>query len=533
MSQKHLISTEQDIAANPNENVWVQANAGTGKTSVLVQRLLRILFRSVGNDYPTGILCLTYTNAGASEMRNRILSALHDWAIASDDELVDMLKDISNNKNPNKSDLNQARNIFYKYIDNTDILKIKTIHGFCEEILRRFPIEAEISPAWNLISDSNQRILLSDAFHRLINSPIQQNDSSQGNFGINKTMVNDAFSRIVERISEHSFEELLGTLTKQYKLFFKIADIIKYREYFIDKTKYFLDLNSPIITEIEVDILHNIIKKAEEEVKSSKKPAGYLLTIIDLTKQYIDKTINFEEYKSAYLTASDTKNVNVGKKDYLADEQDRVYKLNQRILDEQIFADTVALFDLSAAFTETYKNIKAERNALDFDDLILYTGKLFSKPDVMGWVLSQLDLSLSHILVDEAQDTSPEQWEILRMLSGDFFIDGDTEYHTHSLFVVGDTKQSIYGFQGADPLAFATSKDDITNQIKQNLRTIKEVPLTQSFRSTEPILRAVDHFFGNSDILHISGFINNDHKCFRIDKPGLVELHKLFSKESN
>lgn len=520
MAKKHALSPEQDLAANPMENIWVQANAGTGKTSVLVQRLLRILFRSEQNDRPTGILCLTYTNAGASEMRNRILAALRQWAGASDADLGDMLTGISTNKTPTHDDLGYARGIFYKYIDNPDILKIKTIHGFCEEILRRFPMEAGISPAWNLISDSNQKILLADAFHRLINTPVADND-----------VVSTAFSHIVGRISEHSFEELLGTLTTQYRQFFAVDDISSFRKYFIDTIRKFLDLDTEVQTDILPQNLQNIIQMAELDINSSKKPAGYLVNLVNLTKQYIDKTIDFNEYKKAYLTATDTKISNVAKKEYLVAEQTRVYQINQRQLDEQIFEDTVALFDLSAAFTKKYRDLKSERNVLDFDDLILYTKRLFSKPESMGWVLSQLDISLSHILVDEAQDTSPEQWEILRMLSGDFFVGGNTAQDTRSLFVVGDTKQSIYAFQGADPAAFATSRDDIAAQIQNNMRTIQEVPLTQSFRSTEPILRTVDYFFGHSDIHDLAGFINNDHKCFRLGNPGLVEIHKVVSKE--
>ena len=161
--KKSTLSPEQNKAAEPSENVWVQANAGTGKTSVLVQRLLRILFRSNADG---GILCLTYTNAGAGEMRNRILSMLRSWALASDDDLRDMLAGVAFNTSPTDHDLKMARDIFFKYIDNPDILKIKTIHGFCEEILHRFPLEAGLSPAWSLISDANQKVLLQDAFDK-------------------------------------------------------------------------------------------------------------------------------------------------------------------------------------------------------------------------------------------------------------------------------------------------------------------------------------------------------------------------------
>lgn len=523
MAQKRTLSREQDIAANPAENVWVQANAGTGKTSVLVQRLLRILFRSQSLE-SNGVLCLTYTNAGAGEMRNRILAALREWAMASDDELRDLLHGVALNVPADDKDIAHAREIFFTYIDNPDILKIKTIHGFCEEILHRFPIEAGLSPAWSLISDVNQRVLLHDAFDKMINS-------SSDNIGDN-ARITDAFAHIVGRVSETYMDELLGILSNQYKYFFQVENIDNYRKYFIDTTYNFLELQNIPQVEPTPEMLQNIVDLATDEINSSKKPANYLISIVNLTKQYIEKTIDFEKYKNAYLTADGNKIKNVSKKDYLIDEQERAYRRNQYNANRRAFDDTVALFDLSSAFAQTYRDLKQARNMLDFEDLILYTRKLFSSPSAMGWVLSQLNISLSHILVDEAQDTSPMQWDILRMLSGDFFADGDTDKKRHSLFVVGDTKQSIYGFQGADPRAFAASRDEIGKQMSNHLRTIQDVPLAQSFRSTAAVLNTVDAFFNNPHVTELTGFQNNSHKCFRSDA-GLVELHKLVSKQES
>ncbi|MDR1361394.1 MAG: UvrD-helicase domain-containing protein [Rickettsiales bacterium] len=511
MTRKRELSAEQSTAANPAENIWVSANAGTGKTSVLVQRLLRILFRT--QNAGAGILCLTYTNAGASEMRNRILAALTEWATASDEELRDLLTGVAYEQEPTDTDLRNARAIFYNYIDHPQILKIKTIHGFCEEILRRFPIEAGVPPAWNLTSDANQRRLLKDAFHRLINR------------GANAEAAN-AFSHILGRISEHSFDSLLDVLTDQYKQFFGVENYFNKRQQFVDTTKQFFGLDLAPPPEVSRETLKDIVVNVKIELNSSKKPAAYLQNIIILTEQYIDTTINFEKYKTAYLNADGSKSINVSKKWYLAEEQDRIYAADQRNLNEQIFADTVALFDLGYAFSQTYKELKSERDLLDFDDLILYTKKLFSDPLSMGWVLSQLDVSLNHILVDEAQDTSPEQWAILKALTTDFFTDGDTESDLHSLFVVGDAKQSIYGFQGADPEEFAASREEISAQIKNNLRAIREIPLAQSFRSTAPILKTVDYVFNN-----IENFANTDHKCFRGDAPGRVEVHPLYAPD--
>ncbi len=520
MVKKRALSPEQDLAANPLENIWVQANAGTGKTSVLTERLLRILFRSSDCDN-TGILCLTYTNAGAGEMRNRILAALREWALSSDDDLGELLTNIAINRPATADDIIHAREIFFKYIDNPEILKIKTIHGFCEEILHRFPIEAGISPSWSLVSDAAQRILLQEAFTKLINTP-----DTTGR-------IYDAFSHIVGRISETYISDLLQILSNQYKQFFNINNFDNYRKYLVDTTKQFLNIQNIPNADFNRKNLQKIIDLIHSDQKNAKKPAAYIEKIINLTNQYIDTTVDFEQYKTAYLKADGEKISHIAKKDYLIDEQDRVYKLNQYNTNKIIFDDTIALFDLSAAFANEYRTIKQSKNLLDFDDLILYTRKLFSDSATMGWVLSQLNISLSHILIDEAQDTSPMQWDILRMLSGDFFANGDTKEMPHSIFVVGDTKQSIYGFQGADPRAFATSRTDIAAHIENNMRTIREVPLAQSFRSTAPILYAVDKFFADPDVISTFGFTNNPHKCFRTNAPGALEIHKLTAKQAS
>lgn len=515
MSQKQFFSESQNIASNPNQNIWVQANAGTGKTTVLIQRLLRILFRNGMNTKNiSGVLCLTYTNAAAGEMRNRILFELRKWAMSDDTELSELLSNVVGKPDVSVQDLEHARKVFFQYIDNPDVLKIKTIHSFCEEILHRFPLEAGISPAWSLVSGSAQKVLLQEAFERMIQHSFDGNEFTKRAL--------DAFYKIIDIKSEYFLEELRTMLVDHYRSFFQVDNTEQYREYFINTIRDILGLKE--LQSINPNYLK--IQKNIEYAKSIKKPAQYLTDIINYSEQYIENTIDFTKYKNAYLTKENTIIKNVLKHVALVDEATRVYNAQQYILNNTVFENTLALFDLSMVFADTYKRIKQEYNLLDFEDLILYTQKLFSKPDVMGWVLSQLDVSISHILVDEAQDTSPQQWNILRMLAGDFFTDGDGE-NNRSIFVVGDTKQSIYGFQNADPNAFALSRTEIAEQIKQNYRSIQEVSLDQSFRSVEPILKTVDYFFNNKELVKNTGFHNNNHKCFRLGEPGFVELHNL------
>ncbi|MBR6010143.1 MAG: UvrD-helicase domain-containing protein [Alphaproteobacteria bacterium] len=528
MTKPDEFSLDQIKASNPAENIWVQANAGTGKTKVLVHRLMRILFRNkqYGETDASGILCLTYTNAAAGEMRNRILEGLRNWATADDELLSKLLETVTENNPPTQKDLSFARKVFFSYIDNPDMLKIKTIHSFCEEILHRFPLEAGISPTWSLVSGAAQSVLLDDAFNRMITN------SFKGLSNVQNTM--DAFRRIVDIKSEYFLSVLQELLLGRYRSFFQVDNVDKYREYFIDTTRKILGIEQTINIDIKPDYLTDIINIADNLKKSSKKPAGYLSDFVNYTQQYIDNTIDFEKYKDLYLTDKNEllspKKRAILKEEPFCTEAERVYKIKQYLLNQEAFKNTVALFDLAKDFADTYRALKQERNLLDFEDLILYTQKLFLKPDVMGWVLSQMDVSLSHILVDEAQDTSPQQWNILRALAGDFFTEGNDK-NNRSIFVVGDTKQSIYGFQNADPYAFADSRLAIEEQIKNNYRTIQEVSLDQSFRSLKPILQTVDCFFDCPEIIQQTGFINNKHKYARQNTDGIVEINKAFDCE--
>ena len=492
MSNKPHLTESQNMAANPNDNVWVQANAGTGKTSVLTQRLLRILFRSP-DVTKTGILCLTYTNIAAGEMRNRILKNLKKWALLPDDELREMLDGVTFERVVTDDDIKHAREIFFTYIDNPYMLKIKTIHGFCEEILRRFPIEAGVSPAWKLVSGADQKALLWDSLNNMISHP--QDDRTAA-----------AFSRIVNRVSEYVVGDLLNVLTAHYKDFFRITNVDNYREYFIEQTENFLNIKNVPSLEIPVANLTEILNNARDLY--ARDPKVYLQKIIEKTSAFISGEIGFDEYKTAYLTADGSKNKTIAKQDFLVAEQNRVFAINQYNTNRAVFDDTIALFDLSAAFAKSYIDEKRARNLLDFEDLILYTRNLFSNSDTMGWVLSQLDVSLSHVLVDESQDTGVLQWDVINMLLDGFFTEGDKTKMPRSLFVVGDTKQSIYGFQDADPAAFVKSRTDIGCQIENNYRHICDIPLAENFRSLPSILYAVDKFFDDDDVQNLSGFVN-------------------------
>ena len=351
MATKQIFSENQNIASDPQKNIWVQANAGTGKTTVLIQRLLRILFRDnrdIAQVTKSGVLCLTYTNAAAGEMRNRILADLRKWAMVDNDKLVELLDGVTENIHATADDLAYARKIFFTYIDNPEILKIKTIHSFCEEILHRFPIEAGISPAWSLVSGSAQTVLLQDAFEHMIKTSFADGD--------NMRQTLDAFYKIIDIKSEYFLNDLYNLLMGHYKSFFIVDDVNQYREYFINKTKEILGLNTASKSDVDVVEIQKIIDYAT----NIKKPATYITNIINYSKQYVEKTIDFEKYKTVFLTKENEIIKNVLKHDALANVAQQIYDIQQYKINKSVFENTVALFDLSMAFAEVYKQKKRE-----------------------------------------------------------------------------------------------------------------------------------------------------------------------------
>ncbi|MDR2269001.1 MAG: UvrD-helicase domain-containing protein [Rickettsiales bacterium] len=475
MSRKIALSAEQEAAVQPTLNVVVQANAGTGKTFVLVQRLLRILFRECGatGEIPTGILCLTYTNAGAAEMRNRILAAVMEWAQADNEELRDLLDGIALNNPPTDEDLTIARKIFYDFIDNPVALKIQTIHSFCEDILRRFPIEANVPPAWRLVSGTEHDRLLKDAFAELINHP--QSD-----------IVSEAFDNVLDSTSEYSLDGLLKSIIGQYGRILSLKQNNKSIDYFIEKTKKFLNLtNRPPNPDFDGDIETILIKTGD--VRKNLSPE--LKLVATAVREY-------DQYG---------KNL-------------------------KIFRNSIDFLTLCDAFADKYVELKNRRGLLDFDDMLHKTMLLFSDQKTMGQILSQLDFNLRHILVDESQDTSPLMWDIIFRMLDDFFTAGEKQ-NPRTLFVVGDIKQSIFSFQGANPDEFASIPKKIANTAAGGLRQSQTVPLSESRRATRAVLDVVDFFFNRANLPNFPKDIK--HKCWRNDDFGLVEINPLFRKKDD
>ena len=494
---------QQRLAADPKISAWVSANAGTGKTHVLVQRVLRLLLSGAPAE---SILCLTFTKAAAAEMSNRLIRELSRWPARPDAALRGELATVLD-REPSAEELNFARCLFAKMLDAPGGLKIMTIHAFCDRVLRRFPLEAGAPPSFTVLTDAEQRAALGEAINSVLHEAAKTPESALGR----------ALTTAVAYAGEDQFHDLLADLIGRRE---EIVALIRQQE-----GDLFLGIERTIRAALGVaraDSLKGLLAKqaalgpdtliaravvALHEGKATDKALAECLAAARglpnagrakaLAKAFL--TEKSEPRSDARFITKAIRVTHPGLVDELCRARDDFALLECRRRALQVAIATAALIGIGDAVLQRYEDAKAQRSALDFDGLIARTAALFQRSDAAAWVLFRLDANLNHILVDEAQDTSPRQWELIRALTAEFFAGEGVEDRHRTLFAVGDEKQSIYGFQGAEPRQFAQTGRDYAARARTARETWREAPLALSFRSTRAVLEAVDLVFSDSD----------------------------------
>ncbi len=485
-------------AINPNFSVWVNASAGTGKTKILIDRVLRLLLENKRN-----ILCLTFTNAAANEMENRIHSILSKWAICSDSVLAADLEQldffpmssqcVTLGSRKNKDYLTRARRLFSE-LENLG-LTIQTIHAFCYKLISSFPIEAGIAPNCTL-SECKE-------LHSIIFNKVLHNETVQ-----------DDINLIATEIDENKLRDLLYTLC------------IK-RSISANDSKYIKDkLSAPDeIHDLQSETIEHVERLAEILSEGSKRDQSYSAILYSTVIPVLDTGIQKKRTSVSYsddtgIKWNDTKIENLAKVFLKSESHEKKsissiatksilekFKDAEQIIESvqnvvfthirdmnsyQIFKRTSSLLGVFKVYVDLYNSEKSKNALLDYNDIINLATNLLSNPNYKDWILFNLDQKIDHILVDEAQDNSISQWKIITNLCDEFFA-GDDEKRT--LFVVGDVKQSIYRFQGANPHLFNYMQQYF--HTKTGGRDWISCQLEKSFRSTPEVLMLVDRIFNN------------------------------------
>ena len=523
----------QSLASDPALSAWVSANAGSGKTHVLAQRVIRLLLEDTE---PSRILCLTYTRAAAANMANRVFSELARWATLPDAELSEAIATITL-ETPDRRRISLARKLFARALETPGGLKIQTIHAFCEALLHQFPLEANIAGHFELMDSEMEAALVGEA----------RRDMIVGAVGEHEPALQAAFAEVLARGGEAGLDTLLSTIVRERSRLREFLDQVA-----VDDVPFAAVWQSLGLAPGEgadaiaaaglplpgFDAEFCRLLGAAAVATDAAKVLKSMLPGLEAAQAEPLPARRVEHLAAALLTAKGEAYADSFFKkalvDRLPDVQDRygravaaLLEVRERLARHDLATATVAALTLADWLVARYERLKNARGLLDFADLIDRTVRLLAREDASAWVQYKLDQGIDHVLIDEAQDTSPSQWAVVKSLAGEFFAGaGARPGVERTVFAVGDEKQSIYSFQGAQPASFAESRHAFAIRARGAERRFESVELTQSFRSTHDVLSFVDLVFAGDeartgltvDVREIR------HEGIRENEPGFVEL---------
>ncbi len=521
----------QRRAADPRASVWVSANAGSGKTHVLVDRVTRLLLDGAA---PGTILCLTYTKAAAAEMRARLAERLGRWAAADDATLTGTLTELADGGVARDGAMRlRARRLFAEVLDAPGGMRVQTIHSFCESLLRRFPLEAGLSVQFAIADDADTAELLAQARGELLASAGQD------------AVVGGALADNIANVDSSQLDDALDSLARDARRLRRllaqhggdperaIAALAHRLGVAPDDTRAALD--AAFIAGIPRDAM----ARAQAALAAGSVTDQDRSAALAVGLAAADPADAIDDWLQIFLTKTDldprkslgTKAIAKAAPAVVGDlfaEQARCVAHLERRRAIGLFCASAAMTRLGARLLARYDDAKRARALLDYDDLILRSLALLDDID-HAWVRFKLDGGIDHILVDEAQDTSGEQWRLIGALAAEFFAgEGARGDRVRTLFAVGDEKQSIFSFQGAEPAAFGAARDAFARAATEAAGRFEDVALAYSFRSTPTVLDAVDALFAGDAARAGVADAPPRHSAVRAGEPGLVELWPLF-----
>ncbi|MBI1364416.1 MAG: double-strand break repair helicase AddA [Alphaproteobacteria bacterium] len=514
----------QRLAANPAHSAIVAANAGAGKTRVLTDRVARLLLEGTP---PSKILCITYTKAAAAEMAGRLFELLGGWALADDDKLAQALKALEGEsyRERDAAKLAQARRLFARALETPGGLKIQTIHSFCESVLKRFPLEAGVAPGFAVIDESAAAALSNAAIDEAALNPA----------------LAAAFDRLSSRFEPDALRRILSEAIRSHQKWDEALLAAGGWRGLLDRSAQALgaapgETAERIVSATLARFRREDVERAHKALhESGGNPRRWCAVH---TERYLAALSPAEQWRALQrlfiktngaardkFGSDKTAVLDAWVEGYLIAQQRLFIDALEQARAAENLANTSALVAILEHAFAAYERAKAARAGLDYDDLIIRVETLF-RTTAADWVRYKLDQGLDHILLDEAQDTSPGQWRVVEGPLEEFLAGQGARETNRTFFAVGDQKQSIYSFQGADANLFAEKQQDLGKKIAA-VAPFENAPLTCSFRSSAPVLRFVDALFAREEARQGVDTAVLSHGVKREGAAGLVELWPL------
>ncbi len=524
----------QRDASDPSVSAWVSANAGSGKTYVLAQRVIRLLLDGTP---PSKILCITFTKAAAANMATSVFDKLAQWTALDDRSLDDSIYAMSNER-PQPERRARARRLFAQALETPGGLKVQTIHAFCTRLLQQFPFEANVPARFTVLDEASESQLLDQLTFNALLEGSADRDSALGR----------ALATVIGSASDQTFRDVLSeAIRKRTGLMgwidqaggiaaaiAELSDTLGLRPGETTPTIEAQFFTDALIAETQWPALRAALAEGgDSDIKQSHN-FGHLETLsgFERLKMYwsIFCTAKGEPRKTVITKAVRDRHPALAQR--LLAEQARICDLLARWRAAKTRDRTAALVTIAGTVIKSFRAEKDRRGLLDYDDLIEKTGELLNRVEA-AWVHYKLDLGIDHVLVDEAQDTSPRQWEVIERLVSEFATgEGARGELGRTIFAVGDDKQSIFSFQGALPEAFAQKRRGFRRTyVAAGLRFLP-IEFKHSFRSVQVVLDAVDLVFKTPGAFRgLDDPVATVHTAVRRRAPGLVEIWPLAEPE--
>lgn len=522
----------QAKASHPATSAFVAANAGSGKTHVLVNRVIRLLLQGTP---PEKILCITFTKAAAANMSERVFEKLGHWVTLPDDHLNREISAIGDAK-PNAQTRSRARELFACALETPGGLKVQTIHALCTRLLQQFPFESKVPAHFSVLDDRDRDEMMERANLAVLMDAARAPESAEGR-ALDVAMTNAA---------DMTFKDVVREACLSRDRFLAFADGAGSVDAAMTQVALALGVS---VQEHAEDVEHAIVEGPHLPRNKWTAVADILATgsktdvsQADCLRETAGKTggDQVDTYLAFFVTGSGTARKSLMTKTLAQNhpalaaqlelEQARVLEVAEKLRAVVQRDRTRALFTIAKAVSDNYRREKRERGLLDYDDLIDKTLDLLND-GASGWVHFKLDRGIDHVLIDEAQDTSPKQWDIIQRLIEEFWSGaGARDGIKRTIFAVGDEKQSIFSFQGAAPREFDQRKHQLESLFKKAKLEFENISLKHSFRSGKAILDAVDHVFRDPAIyqsIHAPENGHPVHNALTDAPPALIDLWEL------
>ncbi|VAW93496.1 hypothetical protein MNBD_GAMMA21-1902 [hydrothermal vent metagenome] len=523
-----MSATTRNVSTSSNTADFstVHASAGSGKTFHLVSHIVRLLIQGAS---PASILAITFTRKAAAEMQQRLLERIYELATCTKTELNHTLSEqLGLTASPAHRE--NAQCLYENLLHSSQTVRTTTFHAFCQDLLRRFPMEANLPPGFELVERTGY--LIDDAWNSLTNKLTRSDNQNTSEtikkhmevllhkFGTDrtKTILNKfigarsewwALIDTQDDVHDFNLDRYLANLAQQLGTTAETSAESLILEYFSDKT-----CQQQLVNFLE--LLHKHPIKSNLECATSIEQA---LAMPDDNSSALKK---LDSLWSAFFTSTENKprsrkpnKTMITKMGEQGCDQfieihhaqcERLIELQQALHAIETLTITRAWIGAGQAYIDEYQQIKRFHRYLDFSDLEWQCYCLLNSSDHADWVQYKLDQRVEHLLIDEFQDTNPTQWQLVLPLLSE--IAASEQERFRSVLLVGDAKQSIYRFRRAEPKLFSTA----SNWLETNLNAKKHF-LNQSYRSSPAIIDFVNRFFDNNPDFELPDFqIHQTHK---------------------